>query len=114
MTIFFNIFFSNKAAIMIKTKESQGLFDYTCKQTHQLSNGKFMNNQHDTYKSQLVTSSKLKTLDVDYHFQNSNFYPAVNDENISYETVYMFDHWSCPGYKFDKIYLFIQELQTLH
>ena len=99
---------------MIKTKESQGLFDYTCKQTHQLSNGKFMNNQHDTYKSQLVTSSKLKTLDVDYHFQNSNFYPAVNDENISYETVYMFDHWSCPGYKFDKIYLFIQELQTLH
>ena len=31
---------------MIKAKESQGLFDYTCEQSHTFVNGKFMNNQH--------------------------------------------------------------------
>ena len=31
---------------MIKAKESQGLFDYSCKQTYQLINGKFMNNEN--------------------------------------------------------------------
>ena len=36
---------------MIKAKESQGLFDYTCEQTHTLGNGKFMNNQHTTSNS---------------------------------------------------------------
>ena len=35
---------------MIKTHKSQVLFDYTCKQTHQLGNGKLMNN-HRTYST---------------------------------------------------------------
>ena len=31
---------------MIKAKESQGLFDYSCKQTYQIIHGKFMNNEN--------------------------------------------------------------------
>ena len=31
---------------MIKAKESQGLFDYSCKQTYRIINGKFMNNEN--------------------------------------------------------------------
>ena len=31
---------------MIKAKESQGLFDYNCKQTHKRVNGKFMNRKN--------------------------------------------------------------------
>ena len=60
---------------MIKAKDSQGLFDYTCKQTnHTLRDGKFMNNQHIYIN---ITSAKLKSLDLNiwkcvkqYPFQN--------------------------------------------
>ena len=72
---------------MIKAKDSQGLFDYTCEQTnHTLRDGKFMNNQH-IYIYINITSAKLKSLDLNiwkcvkqYPFQNSDFYPAVNNE----------------------------------
>ena len=59
---------------MIKAKESQGLFDYTCEQTtYTLGNGKLMNNQHSL---DLNICKWVKA----YPFQNSDFYPAVNDE----------------------------------
>ena len=97
---------------MIKAKESQGLFDYTCKQTHTLGNGKFMNNQHIN-----VTYEKLKSLNVNickcvkaYQFQESDFYPAVNNEIslLKLSKCLINDH-------FQKFNIFsIQELHTLH
>ena len=57
---------------MIKAKESQGLFDYSCKQTHESVNGKFMirkkhtsncrNKFLDIFHYEKVTSAKFKTL----------------------------------------------------
>ena len=79
---------------MIKAKDSQGLFDYTC----ELGDGKFMNNQHIYIN---ITSAKLKSLDLNickcikqYPFQNSDFYPAVNNEKslLKLSTYLITDH----------------------
>ena len=78
---------------MIKTKESQAVFDYSCKQTYKLGNGKFMNNQHTTsnFGPIFLRRSRLYVLSFMFRFMFANICFEKN-QNIKVHFMFITKH----------------------